>query len=321
MLATERGGATLLNTEFPQLKILPLKGYRVTYSKSEGFFFLKMLLQGPKIIRSVYNEHRWLSAAIKKYAINTVISDNRFGLFNKNVHSIFITHQLYIKTGNRFTEKIAQKINYRYIKKFDECWVPDEKGDENLGGVLSHPKKMPRIPVTYIGSLSRFDKYTVEQNTDLLVMLSGPEPQRTSFENILINQLKEVNLKTVLIRGLPKGKAIENSIGDNFEIFNHLEGSALNELILSSKLIVTRSGYTTVMELAALNKNSILVPTPGQTEQEYLADYLSEKKYCIALNQKDFNLRDALKMLEKSTCISFPDVGEDKLKNAVNRLL
>ena len=320
MLAAEKGGAALLNTEFPQLEILPLKGYRVTYSKNEKFFFFKMLLQGPTILRSIHYEHKWLSAVIKKYAIDIVISDNRFGFFNKNVHNIFITHQLYIKTGNSFSERIAQKINYRYINKFDECWVPDEAGEKNLGGVLSHPELMPRIPVKYIGVLSRFEKYTTEQYIDLLIMLSGPEPQRTLFENILLRQLKTVDLKIVLVRGLPTGKSIESGMSDNVKIFNHLAGTALNELILSSKVIVARSGYTTVMELAALNRKAILIPTPGQTEQEYIANYLSDKNYCTTSSQKSFSLLAALEQIKHVKLSRFPNTDNNMISDAISGL-
>ena len=320
IIAAEKGGAVLLNTEFPDLEILPLKGYRVAYTKNESFFFLKMLLQSPKIIQSVYYEHKWLSAAIKKHSFDIIISDNRFGLFNKKARSIFITHQLYIKTGTRLSEKISQKINYWFINKFNQCWVPDE-GFENLGGMLSHPTKMPCKPVTYIGPLSRFEKYTTAQNTDLLIMLSGPEPQRTLLENILLPQIKNVDLKIILIRGLPMGDTIKSDLGKNIKILNHVPGKELNELILSSKMIIARSGYTTVMELAALNKKAILIPTPGQTEQEYLAGYLTEKKYCITLRQADFNLNSALKIANESICLPFPAFDREKLKHAVSGLL
>lgn len=321
IIAAEKGGAVLLNTEFPNLEILPLKGYRVAYTKNESFFFLKMLLQAPKIIQSIYYEHKWLSAAIKNHSFDIIISDNRFGLFNKKARSIFITHQLHIKTGTRLSEKIAQKINYWFINKFNECWVPDEEGTENLGGMLSHPTKMPGIPVSYIGPLSRFEKYTTAQNTDLLIMLSGPEPQRTLLENILLDQVKKIELRIVLVRGLPMGDTIKYNSGDNVKILNHVHGKELNELILSSKMIIARSGYTTVMELAALNKKAILIPTPGQTEQEYLADYLAGKKYCITLRQTDFNLNSALKIANESICLSFPAFDREKLKHAVSGLL
>ena len=320
MIAAEKGGAVLLQKEFPDIKIMPLQGYRVSYSKNKKFFLVKMLSQFSKIYAAVKNENKWLNEIIKEYEIDIVISDNRYGLYNKNCHTIFITHQLFIKTGNRFTEWIAQKINYHYINKFNECWVPDVEEIENLAGELSHPITKPTIPVKYIGILSRFKKLAIEKNIDLLVMLSGPEPQRTMLEVILLQQLKETKLKTVLVRGLPSAKEsifLENKL---VEIINHLPASELNKLICSANIVVARSGYSTVMDLAALQKKSILIPTPGQTEQEYLAKYLAEKNYCITFDQENFNLEKEIEKLNKTTLNSYPILQKDTLKNIITGL-
>ncbi len=314
-IGSEKAGAALLKKEFPQLQILPLQGYHVSYSKKGEGFLWKMITQIPAIAVAIKREKNWLKKIIADYKIDMVISDNRFGLYNKNVHCIFITHQLKIKTGHSFTEKIAQKINYKYINKFDECWVIDEEGDGNLAGELSHPKKMPNITVKYIGALSRFKKYEVEKKYDLLVLLSGPEPQRTIFENMLIQQIQHLKRTIVLVRGLP---AEENTLSiDGLEIYNHLPASNLNELILASKIMVARSGYTTVMDMAALQQKAILVPTPGQTEQEYLATYLSKKKYCIAEKQDGFDLQRALDKLENTTLLPYPIKENTLLKAAI----
>jgi uncharacterized protein (TIGR00661 family) len=317
-IGAEKAGAALLQKEFSQLQIIPLQGYNVSYSKKGEWFLWKMIIQIPAITRAIKREKNWLKKIITDYKINIVISDNRFGLYNKNVHCIFITHQLQIKTGNSFTENIAQKINYKYINKFDECWVIDKEGDENLAGELSHPQKMPSTTVKYIGALSRFKKYEVENKYDLLVMLSGPEPQRTIFEGILIAQIQNVKLNIVLVRGLP---AEENALViDELKIYNHLPASNLNELILASNAIVARSGYTTVMDMATLQQKVIFVPTPGQTEQEYLATYLSEKKYCMVENQGEFDLKKALTKFENTTLESYPKVENKLLKAAINDL-
>jgi uncharacterized protein (TIGR00661 family) len=316
-IGAEKAGAALLLKEFPSIKIIPLQGYNISYSKSKAFFFWKMIAQLPKIMSAIKRENNWLKIH-DDYKIDIVISDNRFGLYNKNAHCIFITHQLEIKTGNSFTEKIVQKLNYKYINKFDECWVIDEKGNGNLAGELSHPNKMPKTTVKYIGALSRFKKYEVEKKYDLLVLLSGPEPQRTIFENILIAQIQNLKLDIVLVRGLP---AEENTLAINgLKIYNHLPASNLNELILASKTIVARSGYTTVMDIAALQQRAIFVPTPGQTEQEYLAMYLSQKKYCVAEKQDAFDLQKALTKLGNTTLIPYPSVENKPLQVAINNL-
>ena len=158
------------------------------YSRKKYFLPLTILIQVPKIIFTIYREHRWLKKIIKKYKIDIVISDNRFGLYNKKAYCVYITHQLLIRTGNLVTEKIAQKIHYRFIKKYDQCWVPDlEK--EGLAGELSHPALLPRN-IKYIGMLSRFElPGNMQKKYDLLISISGPEPQRKIFEEQILCDL------------------------------------------------------------------------------------------------------------------------------------
>jgi uncharacterized protein (TIGR00661 family) len=317
-IGAEKAGAALLQKEFPSIKIIPLNGYNISYSETKRFFLWKMIVQFPKIIMAIKREKNWVKKIIDDYKIDIVISDNRFGLYNNNAHCIFITHQLKIKTGNSFTEKIAQKINYKYINRFNEGWIIDEEGNDNLAGDLSHPKLLPHLPLKYIGALSRFKKYVVEKKYDLLVILSGPEPQRTIFENILLEQIQVLKLDIVVVRGLPSEENILE-VGD-IKIYNHLRAASLNELILASKTIIARSGYTTVMDIAALQQKAIFVPTPGQTEQEYLAAYLSEKKYCLAETQDGFNLQAALDKLEKVTLVPYPTLENKLLQYAINAL-
>jgi uncharacterized protein (TIGR00661 family) len=319
ILAAEKAGNALLIKEFPTLKILPLKGYNIGYSKNSRMLLLKLIMQFPKIHAAIKNENLWLDNVIKEYKIDIVLSDNRFGLYNKNAHCIFITHQLNIKTGNSFTEKLAQKINYFFINKFNECWIPDEAGRENFAGELAHPIILPKIPITYIGGLSRFKKIDTTKKIDLLVLLSGPEPQRTIFEKIIIGQMKGSVLKIALVRGLPMA---ENNIEvEGVETYNHLLAEDLNKLILESTIIIARSGYTTVMDLSKLQKKAIFVPTSRQTEQEYLASYLSEKNYCTYENQISFDLQAALNKINNANLIPYPVLENNNLTERINSLL
>ncbi|MEO7046511.1 MAG: glycosyl transferase family 28, partial [Ferruginibacter sp.] len=174
ILAAEGAVAILLKKEFPALQILPLKGYRISYSRQKTWFFLKMMSQIPKITSTINYEKRWLKVVIKREKIDLIISDNRFGLYSSLVPSYYITHQLFIETGNSFMNKLAQKIHYRFINRYTECWVPDEEGEINFAGKLSHPDKKPTIPVNYLGILSRFKKEEIAVKTDLLILISGP---------------------------------------------------------------------------------------------------------------------------------------------------
>jgi uncharacterized protein (TIGR00661 family) len=306
IVAAEAAGKFLLQKEFPNLIFVDLKGYRIQYSSSKIAMPFKMLAQLPKLVYRVYSEKLWLNKAITQYSIDAVISDNRLGLSCKKVMSIYITHQLLIKTGNAFTEKIAQKIHYYFINKYNACWVPDAKGEINLAGDLSHPKLLPAGPVKYLGPLSRFKKLDVDIKYDVCILLSGPEPQRTIFEKKFIEELKTFSGKAFLLRGCP-GDTKEIKLGlPEVEVKNHLSADELNIVIQQSKLIISRSGYTTVMDLAKLQHKALLVPTPGQTEQEYLAEYVEQKQIFYTLQQKDFSLKKAF---EKVNAFEFKNTA------------
>jgi hypothetical protein len=204
-LAGEGAQEQLLKTEFPALPFLHLYGYRIRYSKNAAGLFWKMIQQSPKIRRAIRYEHDWLEKEISEHGFDAVISDNRYGLYHSSIPCIFITHQLTIKSPlGAWTEKIIQKRNYTYINHFNECWVPDAAGENNLAGALSHPDKKPTVPVKYIGLLSRFEKNeTSEIKNHLLVILSGPEPQRSIFENKIIEEISHYNGTAAIVRGLP----------------------------------------------------------------------------------------------------------------------
>ena len=211
-LACEGAQEKLLREEFPFLSFLPLKGYRIKYGKSG--LTSKILFQVPSILRSIKEENKWLKEQVSKYGFDAVISDNRYGLYHEKIFSIFITHQLCIKSSlGRWSEKLLQHWNYNFINRFRECWVPDEEGENNLAGELSHPVQLPVIPTKYIGPLSRFvrqpadsigEKKNIDEIKDhLLIILSGPEPQRTILENRVIDQIVNYPATATIVRGLP----------------------------------------------------------------------------------------------------------------------
>ena len=190
----------LLQKEFSDLKYEDLFGYNIAYTNNKLLFILKIISQIPKIFRCIYKEKKWLKHYLEKNKIDFIISDNRYGFYSKKVRSIFITHQLTIKAGNPLIEKVLQKINYSFINKFNACWVPDFSGENNIAGLLSHPKKLPSIPVNYIGILSRFESLGLVQNQyDLCILLSGPEPQRTLLEQKLLQQINTLENKKILL--------------------------------------------------------------------------------------------------------------------------
>ncbi len=317
-IAAEGGALSLLKNEFSALAFLPLMGYRINYSRKKYLLPWKILAQFPKIASTIYKEHQWLKETVKKYKIDGIISDNRFGMFHSKIPCVYLTHQLLIKTGNSFTESIAQKIHYFFIKKYKECWVPDFEVF-GLAGELSHPKKIPKN-TKYIGALSRLEWFVHTIKYDLMISISGPEPQRTIFEQQILNELKTFKGKSLVIRGLPEKTEYLKNENPQVEIKNHLSASLLNEAMLHSERIISRCGYTTIMDLIKLQKKAVLIPTPGQTEQEYLAKYLMDNKMFYTTLQKDFDLQ---RSLEEANIFPFalPEYNMELYKTIIRQFI
>lgn len=288
----------LLESSFPKLVFIDIVDYNIFLSK--GNIQLRTLFfQIPKILRVIKKEHLQLKLIIDKYNIDIVISDNRYGLYNKKVKSIFITHQTYIKIPKTisFLEKYLNKINTNYINKFDVCWIPDFEGNINLTGDLSHQNDKI-VNKRYIGVLSRFNKIDSEViDNDVLVIISGLEPQRSIFENIIEQRLGDTNYKVIIVRGVQHEK---ESLYGNIDYISFANTEELNKLIYKSKHLISRSGYSSIMDYVKLHKTAIIIPTPGQTEQEYIAAHLSKQKYFVEGNQDKFNFPDLITKIDNT---------------------
>jgi predicted glycosyltransferase len=297
VIAADGGAARLLAREFPQLEIKKLEGYRIRYGKSH--LFLNIFLQLPRIFTAISYERKWLSNLLTGEKFDIVISDNRPGLYNRKALCIYITHQLRIQSGiSSWVDDQLQKLHTRYMKKFNKVWVPDAAGSDNLAGKLSHPYEQI-IPVDYLGLISRLtNTNAVPKKYDVLCLLSGPEPQRTLLEAECIKELKNFTGTALLVRGLPgENKTVQ--MASNVTVEQHLNASDLQTAMAQTELVICRSGYTTLMDLIRLQKKAVLIPTPGQTEQEYLAAYMHACNYFPFLLQKDFTIDDALQLAEK----------------------
>lgn len=266
----------VFDEEFAQLKKIELPAYDVKYSKVLPLW-LKLGFDSGRISKIIANEKESLDKIISEHKIDVVISDNRFGLYSEKIHSVFITHQLFLKAP--VFENLGSKLNQNYISKFNEVWVPDVANEsESLSGDLSHGILFHKN-IKYIGPQSRLaDAITeVEKDKyDYLILLSGPEPTRTQLEEALLKKIKLSNKKFAFVRGSKLN--VQSSKLENVDAFDFPTKEELKKLILSSKRIICRSGYSTLMDMYLLGKKDlILIPTPGQTEQEYLADYWKNK--------------------------------------------
>lgn len=335
VIAADGRPLLLLQKEFPLLEFVVMPGYNISYPKN-GSMVLKMASQIPKILSGIKREHQQLKKIVNEKKIDAVISDNRFGLWSSEVPCAFITHQLMIKSP--FGENLIHKLNKNYISKYSECWIPDCERENSLSGDLSHKFPLPKN-AKYIGLLSRFFDGAQKDKAkyDLLVILSGPEPQRTLFEKKIIGQLttfslkrKEAVGKVLIVQGITEKKERRN-VSESVEIVSHLTSEELQKEILSSEIILCRPGYSSVMDLAVLCKKAIFIPTPGQTEQEYLAKCFSDsplrsasaeqgKKIAYSVSQKKFDLEIAMKESEKYSGFTQKYSG-DEFKKALDEFL
>ncbi len=285
IIATDSDAYVFLKKEFSGLKFYRLPAYNIKYSTNAFWLPFKLFLQVPSVLKTIRKEHTIIQEIIKKENPVAVISDNRFGCWSRSVPSIYITHQVRVLSG--FTTFLTSKIHQKIIKKFDYCWIPDDKKLQ-LSGKMSTVK---RIKKEYTGILSRFElpEKLPKKKYDVLVLLSGPEPQRSILEKKLIDELSNSNKKVLFVRGVFLETAIDFHV-KNIQFINYLLKDDLQKSILESDLILARSGYSTIMDLAVLGKKCFLIPTPNQTEQVYLAKRLDKLKIAPFSTQQNFRL-------------------------------
>ena len=282
MLAGDGESLALLRQHFPTLAVLPLAPLTLQYSRHHRQVWA-MLRALPALIRSAWSDHRMLDAYLRSQPIDQVISDNRFGFYSRRVHSVYITHQLTIALPRpwQWLEPVLAACHRRIISRYSECWVPDmpaaADGAQGLAGRLSHPDTLP--PHTrYIGVLSRFEGVAVTPDSAyrVVALLSGLEPQRTMFEREIISRYRNTDDTVLLIRGRMQGPptVIRHR---NITILPRLGDRQLAAYLTGAERIICRSGYSSVMDMYALGVTGKVEwhPTPGQPEQEYLAQLLS----------------------------------------------
>ncbi len=281
----------LLGEAFPGLECLSPPDYQVKYRKNRAATIASLVLAIPRLQSVIGQETAWLAKTLEQRQFDLIISDNRYGFYHTTVPSVFITHQLRPRTafGSRVDGMLQRRL-YAYIDRFTECWVPDFAAAPGLAGALSHPALLPRLPVRYLGRLSRLGALPPPSDElDTLAILSGPEPQRTILENSLLQYWQQhPGKKRMLVRGLP-GQAARQDGPPGVVICNHLPAAALQQQIANAGTLVCRSGYSSLMDLLPYNKRLVMVPTPGQTEQEYLAQlHHNPAAGRIAVSQRDF---------------------------------
>ena len=288
VIAADGGPLALLQKEFPTAEFVHFPGVSVTYPSGSTSMLWSMMKQTPALLKGIKEETKFITEIVPRLEIDAVISDNRFGAYAKNVPSVYITHQIHIQTGNKITDRLARQHHARYMKNFHSVWIPDMESD-GISGKLAHGSPIPNH-ARYIGLLGRFTQLpTLEQRYDVGFILSGPEPQRSILEDDILHQIHPFpDKKFALVRGTTQ--AFQKNIAKHITVISLADAKEIQELYASSQHIVCRSGYTSLMEMVTVGRNATLIPTPGQTEQEYLAKHLNGKFGFTAVTQNEFNL-------------------------------
>jgi uncharacterized protein (TIGR00661 family) len=273
-----------------------LEDYQPPKTLNPRILALNTFLNAPQYITSMDREHRFVRRLLLSEKVDIIFSDNRFGFYALNVPSFYMTHQLRLMNPLRSKklESGSERFNLWFLNRFKGILVPDYR-ENGLSGRLSHGLSViDEDDLSYVGPLSDFRYQDVEQDIDLLVSISGFEPHRTAFEKIVMEKLSTLEGRVVVSLGRPA----ETVVKENVKVQGIVSREDQESLLNRAKLVVARSGYSTVMDLHALGKKAILVPTPGQTEQEYLASYhmAMGNFFCVHQDQLDIKkqARDTL---------------------------
>lgn len=275
IIASDGLALQLLQKEFPSLQFEETAAYDVVYASSAKQFNIKLATQIPKFVQAIDREQADCKRLCAENKVDYIISDNRYGFYHETIPSAFICHQLHLLYPSNFiAEKIINKNYQSYLKRFTALWVPDIAPPDNISQKMSSLKW---DKVSHLGLISRFEQIQTTKKYDYLAILSGPEPQRSILEKEIIEQLEQSDGKHFLVRGTDR--PLEGFVSKKIKVENIMFGEDINVLICASKYVVCRAGYTSVLDLLKLEAKAILIPTPGQAEQEYLAQSLQKKNW------------------------------------------
>jgi uncharacterized protein (TIGR00661 family) len=316
ILASNGISTTLLNQEFSSLKCIDYPDYAIRYPKNKMMLLPLIALQLPSIILKLIKEYLQTQKVINDENIDLIISDSRYGVYSTGLPTYFISHQLRFQLSGIFKtiEFLGEWFNIFMFRRYEKIIIPDIQSDQNLTGDLTHTGKIFNHPkLYYLGVFCSVSKMDIKEDIDYLFSVSGPEIQRTLFEEIILDQISHIPGKKVVVLGKPDDKRTYDNI-ENTEIYNHVNREKQNELLNRAKFVVCRSGYTTVMELVALNKPALMIPTPGQTEQEYLASHYKETGLFFTANQNGLDLLAELNKSQNFTqpCMDHIPINDTK---------
>lgn len=316
-LAGSGASLALLRQQFPALKAHELSPYSPTYPANTNMVWA-MAGQLPKFVKAIAAEQKELENIVEKEGIDVVISDNRYGCYTKRAKCYIIAHQLNIlmPQGWQWMQPIVNRFNHAQLAKFDGVWCPANDA--------TFPEKLlqgyDKLNMRFIGFLSRMQPMAEEKKYAIAAICSGPEPQRGLLEEALTKQLSKLAVPSILVAGRV-AKTQKSEVKGNLRVVNYMGSKDLNKLMAQSAVILSRSGYSTVMDMMRMGNKAIFVPTPGQTEQEYLAEALMQQGIAYSIPQGELDVQKALKQYDSYAGFGKFVSDNDLLTHAVSSIL
>ena len=311
IISTGRALKILQNNFKNQCKFYDVPSLYPIYTKTKtNIFQLDFTLAIPNIIKSLRHA-REKSKEIISRGFDLVISDCRYDVYDKPKNSYLINHQLRFKTLPG-VERLAELWLSNRMKKY-KCIIVPDFSKKNLTGKLSHDLRyFPKSKIKYIGILSHLKKLNIKPDIDYFFSLSGPELTRIKLENSIMSQIGYLKGKIVIAGGNPDIKT-KNST-ENIEFHSFLNRDQQENFMNRAKFLIIRSGYTTIMEVVELGKKALLIPSPGQTEQEYLANYYEKQRYFHHIHQSNLKLGRDIEASKKYKGFKAPWKTSDAIK-------
>jgi len=278
--------------------------YPMLLSENSRQFLAKSVIYWPLFIHRIEQGLTALQHILKHHRYHLIISDARYDMYSKRIPSLFISHQIRIMNPLRIRllERGSERFNQFFFNRFTDIIVPDTK-DDSLSGDLSHNLRiLDEDAIHYVGPLSDFHKKRLTKTIDYLISLSGPEPQRSILEDKIKTQLHDLPGTIVMTQGKPE--TTTKTTTDHVTTYTSVTSKTRENLLNKAKVVIARSGYTTIMDLAVVGTKALLIPTPGQIEQEYLAAYHQENGRFAAVKQDRIDLPNDIRRVKATTGIT-----------------
>ena len=300
-----------------QVTYIDLPDYPILVSENKEKFIAKSMVYWPLFIKRMESGLNYLKKIVERTTYDCIISDGRYDMYHKHIPSYFISHQIRILNPLNIGifETGSERFNEFFFRRFRDIIIPDYETDD-FSGKLSHDfKRIDKNRLHYVGVLSDFSKKKKKKDIDYFISISGPEPQRSILENKLRSQVNDLSGSVVMTLGKTEDQTQDFS--DHIKIYDYLSKEQREDLLNRSNIVISRSGYSTILDLAVIGCKALMIPTPGQIEQEYLAEYHMEKKTCHAVDQDNLNISADVALVNKTKGFNAKKSVEDAVENVM----